>query len=155
MTGDIETRLRALEDQAEIQRLAARFSDAVNERDTAAFRVLWADEGATWEIGEPLPMRGEGRDAIVQMLDGLFIVEHYFMQMTHTGVIDIDGDRATARFAIREHGRGEATFYDNLAVYDDELVRQSDGWRFRRRSYSYRFLDQEPFPDIAFPVRPR
>jgi hypothetical protein len=89
------------------------------------------------------------------MLDGLFIVEHYFMQMTHTGVIDIDGDRAKARFAIREHGRGEATFYDNLAVYDDELVRQSDGWRFRRRSYSYRFLDQEPFPDIAFPVRPR
>ncbi|MBB3473547.1 nuclear transport factor 2 family protein [Sphingomonas sp. BK345] len=149
MGADMETRLRALEDEAEIQRLAARFSDAVNERDVVAFRSLWADQDAVWEIGEPLPPRSEGRDAIVGMLEGLFVVKHYFMQMTHTGVIDIDGDRATARFAIREHGRGEDTFYD------DELVRQPDGWRFRRRSYLYRFLDQGPFPGNTYPVRPR
>lgn len=155
MAADLKARLRALEDEAEIQRLAARFSDAVNERDVAAFRSLWAGQGAVWEIGEPLPLRSEGLDAVVRMLEGLFVIEHYFMQMTHTGVIQIDGDQATARFAIREHGRGEDTFYDNLAVYEDELVRQTDGWRFRRRSYHYRFLDQEPFPGTAYPVLPR
>ncbi|WP_423605660.1 nuclear transport factor 2 family protein [Sphingomonas sp. MS122] len=155
MSADIEVRLRALEDHAEIQRLAARFSDAVNERDANAFGELWAGDGAVWEIGEPLPLRGEGRDGIVSMLESLFGVEHYFMQMTHSGVISVDGDRATARFAIREHGRGENTFYDNLAVYEDELVRGPAGWRFMRRSYSYRFLDQSPFAGTAFPVRPR
>ncbi|WP_218850300.1 nuclear transport factor 2 family protein [Sphingobium sp. CR28] len=40
MSAEIEARLRALEDQAEIQRLAARFSDAVNERDLEAFAEL-------------------------------------------------------------------------------------------------------------------
>ena len=50
VTDTIEGRLRVLEDQAEIQRLAARFSDAVNERDNAAFLSLWANTGAIWEI---------------------------------------------------------------------------------------------------------
>lgn len=155
MSADIDARLRALEDQAEIQRLAARFSDAVNERDPLAFGTLWASDGAVWEIGEPLPMRSEGRDGIVRMLESLFGIEQYFMQMTHSGVITVNGDRATARFAVREHGRGENSFYENLAVYDDELVRERAGWRFIRRSYSYRFLDQSPFTGAAFPVRQR
>ena len=152
MSADILARLQAIEDRMEIQQLAARFSDAVNERDAAAFGALWADHGSVWEIGKPLPSRAEGRDAIVQMLQGLFTIERYFMQMTHSGVVTMDGDRATARFAIREHGRGADTFYDNLAVYDDELIREPDGWRFLRRSYSYRFLDQTPFTGVAFPV---
>jgi len=139
----------------EIQQLAARFSDAVNERDVAAFGGVWAEKDAVWEIGDPLPSRAEGRDAIVRMLEWLFTIEHYLMQMTHAGVITLDGDRATARFAIRERGRGRGSdsFYDNLAVYDDALVREPEGWRFLRRSYSYRFLDQERFTGVAFPVQ--
>jgi len=152
MSADILTRLRTVEDRMEIQQLAARFSDAVNERDTVAFGALWAEHHSSWEIGEPLPSRADGRDAIVKMLEGLFTIERYFMQLTHSGVINVDGDRATARFAIREHGRGADSFYDNLSVYDDELIREPDGWRFLRRSYTYRFLDQTPFTGVAFPA---
>lgn len=86
------------------------------------------------------------------MLEGLFAIERYFMQMTHSGVVSVHGDRATARFVIRERGRGDDSFYDNLAVYNDELVREPAGWRFKRRSYSYRFLDQQPFTGTAYPV---
>jgi ketosteroid isomerase-like protein len=150
MTGDIEKRLRALEDEAEIHRLAARFSDAVNTRDVAAFAGLWASGGAIWTIGPPLASQAEGREAIVAMLDRLNQIERYFMQMTHSGVVTLAGDRATARFIIREHGRGDGTYYDNLGIYNDELIREADGWRFAKRSYTYRFLNQKPFEDDAF-----
>lgn len=148
----IETRLRAVEDKLEIQALAARFSDAVNERDFDAFAQLWASESPVWDIGPPLHSKAEGLEAIVKMLRGLMQSERYFMQMTHSGVVTINGDRAVARFVERERGRGEGTFYDNLAVYDDVLVREPGGWRFLERHYSYRFLDQEPFKGDAFPI---
>lgn len=147
----VETRLKAVEDRMEIQALAARFSDAVNERDTTAFSQVWASDHPVWEIGPPLPLRAEGKDAIVSMLKGLYQIQRYFMQMTHSGVITIDGDRATARFAMRERGKGDG-YYDNLAVYDDILVREPVGWRFLERHYRYRFLDQTPYAGDAFPV---
>ncbi|QIO36900.1 nuclear transport factor 2 family protein [Bradyrhizobium sp. 1(2017)] len=150
MTSDIERRLRALEDEAEIHRMAARFSDAVNARDLAAFAGLWASAGAIWTIGPPLASQAEGREAIVAMLGRLNQIERYFMQMTHSGVVTLAGDRATARFIIREHGRGDGTYYDNLGIYNDELIREADGWRFAKRSYAYRFLNQKPFDDDAF-----
>jgi hypothetical protein len=86
------------------------------------------------------------------MLQRLFQIERSFMQMTHSGVVTIGGDRATARFVERERGRGESTYYDNLAVYDDVLVKEPAGWRFLERHYHYRFLDQTPFGGDAFPV---
>ena len=148
----LETRLRAVEDRLEIQVLAARFSDAVNQRDVTAFAQLWASDHPIWEIGPPLPSRAEGKDAIIAMLKDLFQIERYFMQLTHSGVITIDGDRATARFVVRERGKGDGTYYDNLAVYNDVLVREPAGWRFLERHYQYRFLDQTPFAGDAFPV---
>lgn len=147
----LEERLKAVEDELSIRNLVARYTDAVNQRDIGAFRGLWA-ENAVWEIGPPLQSRAEGLDEIVALLSRLLQAEKYFMQMTHSGVIEIKGDQATARFAERERGRGESTYYDCLAVYEDVLVRETDGWRFTKRFYHYRFLDQSPFGGEAFPV---
>ena len=94
-------RLKAVEDELSIGNLVARFTDAVNERDIAGFRQLWADD-AVWEIGPPLQSRAEGIDEIVALLRRLLQAEQYFMQMTHSGVVEIKGDRATARFVERE-----------------------------------------------------
>jgi SnoaL-like domain len=82
----------------------------------------------------------------------LLQAEKCFMQMTPSGVIEIKGDPATARFVERERGRGESSYYDSLAVYEDVLVREADGWRFAKRFYHYRFLNQSPFGGEAFPV---
>ena len=86
------------------------------------------------------------------LLRRLLQAEQYFMQLTHSGVIEVKDDRATARFVERERGRGESSYYDSLAVYEDALVRKADGWRFEKRFYRYRFLDQSPFGGEAFPV---
>jgi hypothetical protein len=67
-------------------------------------------------------------------------------------VITIDVDRATARLAVRERGKGDGTYYDNLAVYEDVLVRETGGWLFLERHYHYRFLDQTPYAVDAFSV---
>jgi hypothetical protein len=57
---NLEARLRAVEDRLEIQALAARFSDAVNERDVTALAQLWASDRPIWEIGPPLESRAKG-----------------------------------------------------------------------------------------------
>jgi ketosteroid isomerase-like protein len=147
---DLESRLRVLEDQMAVQQLAARFTDAVNERNVPAFDGLWASDGAIWEIGRPLAARAQGQQNIVAMLGQLMRIQTYFMQLTHSGVITIEGDRATARWDMRERGKGDGSYYDNLAVYDDVLVRERHGWRFLSRSYTYRFLDQSAFAGEAF-----
>ena len=151
MRRTLAERLKAVEDELSIRNLVARYTDAVNERDIPAFRQLWTDD-AVWEIGPPLQSRAEGIDEVVALLRRLLKAEQYFMQMTHSGVIEIKGDRATARFGERERGRGESSYYDSLAVYKDVLVREADGWRFAKRSYHYRFLDQSPFGGDAYPV---
>lgn len=157
MKPDLETRLRLVEDELAIRALAARFSDCANERDYAGFEDLWAAK-AVWEIAPPLESRAVGVDAIVEMLKRLLKPQTGFMQMTHSGVVSIAGDRATARFVEREHGFGKGagadgadSFYENLAVYNDELVRELDGkWRFAKRSYVYRYLNTAPFGGQVF-----
>lgn len=150
--GDISLRLRAIEDELAIRNLVARFTDAVNERDRDAFRQVWT-ENAIWENGPPRPHAAEGVDAIVDMFDRLLASRVLFIQRTHSGIIDFTGaDTATARFIERERGRGSEDYYENLAVYQDVLVRTPVGWRFKRRYYNYRFLDVSAFPGEVIPI---
>jgi hypothetical protein len=148
---ELSRRVKRIEDELAIRNLAARFTDAVNERDHSAFRRLWADD-AVWEIGAPLAARAQGVDAIVDMLSHLLALKPVFIQLTHSGVIEFTGDdSATARFTERERGKGRDDYYENLAVYHDEFVRLNDGWRFKRRYYQYRYLDTSAFTGAAFP----
>ena len=157
MRASVEERLQAVEDELAIRSLAARFSDCANERDYEGFADLWTAR-AVWEIGPPLPARAEGVDAIVAMLKRLLGPKRMFIQMTHSGIMEIRGNRAIARFVERERGKGEngsgaPTFYENLAVYNDELIREADGkWRFSHRIYVYRFLDDSAYSGRVFPV---
>ena len=160
MKPDLETRVRMIEDELAIRSLAARFSDCANERDYDGFAELWQAKGI-WEIGPPLETRAVGVDDIVTMLKRLLKPQLGFMQMTHAGVVWLNGDRATARFVEREHGFGRGSssngtdcFYENLAVYNDELVREIDGkWRFAKRTYVYRYLDASPFNGEVFALK--
>lgn len=147
---DFERRLGMVEDELAIRNLAARFTDAVNERDSDAFRRVWTQD-AVWEIGAPRGARAEGVDAILEMFERLLKPETLFIQLTHSGLIEFTGpDSATARFTERERGKGQNDYYENLAIYRDELVRTADGWRFRQRVYEYRYLDTSAFSGDVF-----
>lgn len=137
--------------EAAVRDLAARFSDAVNRNDREAFLALWSPDGV-WEIGEPFPARAEGAAACLSMLDRLMQGWAFFIQLTHSGVIQFDGRKATARWEMRETARAEdnGRSYDNLAVYDDAAEEVDGVWRFTRRTYHYVWVNDTPMPGRAF-----
>jgi len=74
----------------------------------------------------------------------------YFVQTTHPGTIQLDGDTASGRAYISElirfrDGRSEL----NYAIYHDRYRRTGDGWKFTERVYEVRYLDHSPLPGSA------
>ena len=147
-------RLERVVAEAEIRNLAAQFSDAVNYNDPDAFSALWTAD-SVWEIGEPYVRRANGRTEIVALLRRLRQQWAFFVQLTHSGVIEFaGGDVATARWSVREVARSPdgAQSYDNLAIYEDRLEKAGGVWRFARRSYHYIWLSDAPLVGRAFPL---
>jgi hypothetical protein len=140
--------------EVEIRNLAAQFSDAVNYNDLDAFAALW-DADSVWEIGEPYVSRANGRSEIVALLRRLRQQWGFFVQLTHSGVIEFsNANVATARWSVREVARSPdgAQSYDNLGTYVDS-VETSDGvWRFVSRSYQYIWLSEAPLLGRSFPL---
>jgi hypothetical protein len=82
------------------------------------------------------------------------------MQLVHSGVVQIDGDRARARWQITELQitiDGQSRFV--AGRYEDEHVRRDDGWKFARRTFTARYLGDldlssgaRPDPAPLFPL---
>jgi hypothetical protein len=70
----------------------------------------------------------------------------YIVQLNTPALIKVDGDRATAQSMIRECGKyaGKQVALEVLGLYDDELVRTTDGWRFARRNFILRGMHDFP-----------
>lgn len=119
------------DDEAQIRHLAATYTDAVNRRDGVAMGSVYATDGIL-ELG---PRRVEGREAIVAAFRQLVEKDREFVfQMTHSGIVAIDGARATARWWFSEIKKPTGQDYEYvLGVYQDEVVRLDEGWRFARR----------------------
>jgi hypothetical protein len=97
----------------------------------------------------------QGVDAIVSMLARLLELRTLFVQLTHSGVISFaDENTAIGRFTERERRKGQQDYYENLAVYRDELARQPNGWRFKCRFYQYRYIDTSAFAGSGVPPHP-
>jgi SnoaL-like protein len=74
----------------------------------------------------------------------------YFVQTTHPGTIQLDGDTASGRAYICElirlrDGKSEL----NYAIYHDRYQRTPDGWKFTERVYEIRYLDTTPLAGSA------
>lgn len=110
----------------------------------------WTYDGIR-EIGAPFNVRRNGIEAIAALLHQLRDERNFFTHVVPTGVIEIDGDRATARWPVWELASGPADHYDdNVAMYSDTLVRVDGNWRFSCRSYTYMWLNTEPFAGQSF-----
>lgn len=150
-----EERLRRMLAESEIRELAARFSDAVTRNDAKAFRALWTENGV-WEIREPYPASAEGPAAIVSLLQKLIEPWAFFVQLTHSGVVEFESQStAVARWIMSEVARSPdgKLNYDNLAMYEDHVVCGSDSiWRFSKRTYNYIWLSESPLVGRSFPL---
>jgi ketosteroid isomerase-like protein len=142
------TDLQAIADRVEIEALRGEFTDAVMMRDFDRLASLFTADGAVRmpHIGAEAVSRDEIR-AGIERLQGLC---DYFVQNTHPGTIQLEGDTAVGRAYMSELMRGrDGGSHLNYAVYHDRYRRTPDGWRFTERVYEIRYVDTSPLAGSA------
>ncbi len=116
-----------------IRNLVARYSDAVNRRDSAAWGDCWAEEGSSWKI---MGMAPEGRAGIVDLWEQLMGGFPFVVQMPSECLVEVSGDTGTVRAYLTETGKGpDGKGLLTLGVYHDRVQRDPDGWRFTERAF--------------------
>lgn len=123
----------SIKDQMEIQTLAQHYADGVMKRDADLWSSTWAEDGV-WFLGTPTPF--EGRDTIRQVWEGAMGGYPVVLHIVQPGVIEVDGDTATARFYIQENiVDGDGNHIWVIGVYNDELARVDGEWKFKIRRF--------------------
>lgn len=135
--------------ELEIRDLVARFANACSPPNPEAFAKLWLpdmDNKPEWVVTEPFTLSATGIVDIVALLDKLLAPWDFFVQLVHSGVVEINEDQATGRFIMREVAKGsDETYYNNFATYEDRYSKVDGKWYIARRQYNYMFLDSGPF----------
>jgi ketosteroid isomerase-like protein len=140
--------LQTIADRIEIEALRDEFTDALMMHNYDRFASLFTSDGA-WRIpyvNVDFVTRKE-ISAGIERMQGLW---EYFVQTTHPGVIQLDGDTALGRAYIEEFGRmrdGRSEL--NYSLYHDRYQRTGDGWKFAERVYEVRYLDTSPLAGSA------
>ncbi|MEK5639383.1 DUF4440 domain-containing protein [Paenibacillus rhizosphaerae] len=140
--------IQSIVDRFEIEALRGEFTDSVMMRDPDRLASLFTEDGL-WRI----PGAGVELTGREQIRDGSKRLQSqwdFFVQTTHPGTIQIDGDAAAGRAYISELARlqdGRSGL--NYAVYHDRYQRTEDGWKFAERVYEVRYLDATPLSGSA------
>lgn len=120
--------------ESEIQRLTATYSQAVMRRDGNAAALTYTADGVLSAFYAPDIV---GRQAIADALTSALLPLQFICQVASAGIIDVQGDTATASWTITEHYK----FKDReelgccFGTYEDSLTRYPEGWRFTHRRF--------------------
>jgi len=126
--------MQSAEDEMAVRSLAQAYADAVNRRDPEGMAAVFAPDGVIEKPGFGDPVQGV--EKIAKRYRRLQSERDFLCQMIHSGVVEINGDRATSRWWFSELKKpvgGDDWLY-MVGVYQDDLVRLDIGWRFARRS---------------------
>jgi ketosteroid isomerase-like protein len=140
--------LRSTTDRVEIEALRAEFVDAVMMHDYDRLASLFTGDGA---VRMPhIDAAAVGREQIragVERLQGRL---NCFVQTTHPGTIQLDGDVASGRAYIFElmHSQDHGSNL-NHGIYHDRYRRTPDGWKFTERTYQVTYVDVTPLAGSA------
>lgn len=137
---------QAIADRVEIEALRAEFADAGMRRDYNRLAGLFTED-AVWRVpavDAELAGREQIRAGVERLLTELW---DYFLQGTHPGTIELDGDTASGRTYVRTFGRMlNGSSHQNYSVYHDKYRRTPDGWKFAERVDEVLYLDTSPLP---------
>ena len=131
---------QAIADRVEIEALRGEFTDAAMMCDYDRLALLFTPDGALRMPNVPVDL--VGREQILAWRDRREALVDYFVQTTHPGTIQLDGDTASGRAYLHEviHLR-DGSSHLNYAIYHDRYQRTGDGWKFTERVYEIRYLD--------------
>jgi uncharacterized protein (TIGR02246 family) len=132
------------DDERAIRNLVAGYCHAIAERDDEAWAATWTEDGEWVVLGATL----RGRDAIVAHYRKLVAPVRWVVQLSHDGIVDVQGDTAVGRWLILEFLQwGAGVGGQNVGRYRDRYVRSADGaWRFARREFHAIYLGP---PDLS------
>lgn len=139
MPADLESRIRRLEDRAEISELVIKYAVGVDRRDWKMFAACFTDPAYTdfSELGGAAGSspKAELVGGIAAVLDGFTVTQH--LSPNHlTEFDDADPDRAVCySYMYAQHvleGAAGGEFYLLRGWYANHVVRTSDGWRIER-----------------------
>ncbi len=126
------TETQALADDRAIRDLCARYIDAVNRTDGAAWQDTWAENG-TWNL---MGTEVTGREPLLGFWQAAMSGFKFALMVLNSGAIDISGDTASGRWYVTEHLLGQDGNGIHVeGAYDDEYVRENGRWLFARRNY--------------------
>lgn len=136
--------VQAIADRVEIEALRAEFTDAGMMRDYDRLASLFTED-AVWRIpavDSQFNGRAEIRTGVEQLLANLW---SYFVQVSHPGSLEIEGDTASGRVYVLTFGQMRAgNSHLNFSVYYDRYQRTADGWKFAERGDEVVYLDTTP-----------
>jgi ketosteroid isomerase-like protein len=134
---------QAIADRVEIEALRGEFTDAAMMCDYDRVALLFTQDGALRMPNVPVEL--VGREQIRAWRDRREALVDYFVQTTHPGTIQLDGDTASGRAYLQELIRlRDGSSHQNYAIYHDRYQRTGDGWKFTERVYEIRYLDHSP-----------
>ena len=139
---------QAIADRVEIEALRGEFTDAAMMCDYDRLALLFTPDGALRMPNVPVEL--VGRQQILAWRDRREALVDYFVQTTHPGTIQLDGDTASGRAYLHEviHLR-DGSSHLNYSIYHDRYQRTGDGWKFTERVYEIRYLDTTPLAGSA------
>jgi hypothetical protein len=131
-------------DELSIQKTLNRYCEGASRGDWEQVLSTYAPQGV-WEV-PGLGLTFEGVEAIRGALVAFTKPMAYIVQINAPGVIEVDGDTASARSIIRECGKyaDRDVGFEALGAYVDTLVRTADQWTFAKRVF--RVLGKHEFP---------
>ncbi|MCX4451484.1 nuclear transport factor 2 family protein [Streptomyces sp. NPDC087866] len=134
-TEETQRQLRYLTDRAEIADLLDRY---LRSLDVGVFDEEWARAFHTEDVTAEMPIGTvRGRHAVLDRVrQGMALFDRTVHLGTNT-VIEVDGDRATARGAqLSTHvlADGSGNVFVSAGHADNELVRTAEGWRISASS---------------------
>ena len=135
--------LQAIADRVEIEALRGEYTDAVMMRDYGRVASLFTEDGALRMPNVPVELAGW--EEIRAWGERVPAFVDYFVQTTHPGTIQLDGDTASGRAYLQEIIRlRDGSSHLNYAIYHDRYQRTADGWKFTERVYEVRYHDTTP-----------
>ena len=132
----LATRLRVLEDQAEIVQLVAQYGPAVDSGSAEAAAGLWTEDGA-FDAVPWLEMRGRADiEAMVDSAGHQSLIERGCGHVLTAPHVVVDGDEAHGRsyaLNVRWDPEADRFWVARVSANTWRWVRTSEGWRVAER----------------------
>ena len=125
--------LSNLQDELALRDLMARYVDAVNRSEAAAWGATWAEDGVWSLLGTSV----SGRDNILELWQQMMSGFEFAIVLPSSCLFDIQGRSASGHWYLHEYTRDlEGNASTVLSRYQDSYIKRDGQWQYHSREYN-------------------